>query len=50
MTINVGWDYDCVLPLFKKLENWEGGANDFRGAGGPMRADGQAGNLTGQPD
>jgi choline dehydrogenase len=33
---NAGWDYDSVLPLFKKSEDWEDGANDFRGAGGPL--------------
>jgi choline dehydrogenase len=36
---NVGWNYDSVLPLFKKSEDWEDGANDFRGAGGPMRVE-----------
>jgi hypothetical protein len=24
-----------VLPTFKAQEDWEGGANDWRGAGGP---------------
>ncbi|MEV5537035.1 FAD-dependent oxidoreductase [Saccharopolyspora shandongensis] len=32
-----GWSYDDVLPAFKRLEHWEDGANDFRGAGGPIR-------------
>ncbi|MFC7343561.1 GMC family oxidoreductase [Saccharopolyspora griseoalba] len=31
-----GWSYDDVLPAFKRLENWEGGASDLRGAGGPI--------------
>ncbi len=31
-----GWSYDDVLPYFKKLENWEGGASEYRGAGGPV--------------
>ncbi|ADG80386.1 Glucose-methanol-choline oxidoreductase OS=Tsukamurella paurometabola (strain ATCC 8368 / DSM/ CCUG 35730 / CIP 100753 / JCM 10117 / KCTC 9821 / NBRC 16120/ NCIMB 702349 / NCTC 13040) OX=521096 GN=Tpau_3808 PE=3 SV=1 [Tsukamurella paurometabola] len=31
-----GWDYQGVLPAFKRLENWEGGANDLRGSGGPI--------------
>ena len=31
-----GWSYADVLPAFKRLEDWEGGAGDFRGAGGPV--------------
>jgi choline dehydrogenase len=31
-----GWAFSDVLPVFKKQENWEGGANEWRGAGGPM--------------
>jgi hypothetical protein len=27
-----------VLPLFKKSEDREGGASEFRGAGGPIRS------------
>ncbi len=34
---NEGWGYDDVLPYFKKLEDWEGGASDIRGAGGPVK-------------
>ena len=34
---NTGWAYDDVLATYKKLENWEGGADDFRGAGGPVQ-------------
>jgi choline dehydrogenase-like flavoprotein len=30
-----GWGYEDVLPAFKKLEDWEGGSDDYRGAGGP---------------
>src|SRR5262249_36552891 len=33
---NPGWDFDSVLPLFKKSEDWEDGASKFRGAGGPI--------------
>jgi choline dehydrogenase len=33
---NEGWDYDSVLPLFKRSEDWEDGESRFRGAGGPM--------------
>jgi choline dehydrogenase len=32
-----GWGYESVLPYFKKIEDWEGGASELRGAGGPMR-------------
>jgi 4-pyridoxate dehydrogenase len=30
------WSFDQVLPYFQKQENWEGGADQFRGAGGPL--------------
>ncbi|NUS44318.1 MAG: FAD-binding protein [Mycobacteriaceae bacterium] len=32
-----GWSYDDVLPAYKRLENWEDGANELRGAGGPIQ-------------
>ncbi|GIX14028.1 MAG: dehydrogenase [Paracoccaceae bacterium] len=31
------WSYEHVLPWFRKMEDWEGGANRWRGAGGPLR-------------
>jgi choline dehydrogenase len=31
-----GWDFAHVLPVFKSQEDWEGGANAWRGAGGPI--------------
>jgi choline dehydrogenase/4-pyridoxate dehydrogenase len=31
-----GWSYQDVLPYFRKLEHWEGGASAYRGADGPM--------------
>jgi choline dehydrogenase-like flavoprotein len=31
-----GWDWDRVLPFFKKAENQERGADDFHGVGGPL--------------
>ncbi|HEX7740542.1 MAG TPA: FAD-dependent oxidoreductase [Marmoricola sp.] len=31
-----GWSYDEVLPAFKRMEDWEDGADDVRGAGGPV--------------
>jgi choline dehydrogenase len=31
-----GWAFADVLPVFKSQEDWEGGANAWRGAGGPV--------------
>ncbi len=31
-----GWAFKDVLPIFKAQEDWEGGANAWRGAGGPV--------------
>ena len=31
-----GWAFADVLPVFKSQEDWESGANDWRGAGGPI--------------
>ncbi|GAB2717949.1 GMC family oxidoreductase [Nocardia thraciensis] len=31
-----GWSYDDVLPAYKRLENWEDGASEVRGSGGPI--------------
>ena len=33
----VGWDYTGVLPYFKRLESWAGGANSYRSDHGPVR-------------
>jgi choline dehydrogenase len=41
---NAGWDFYSVLPLFKRSEDWEDGASEFRGAGGPIRVE-RARNL-----
>jgi choline dehydrogenase len=32
-----GWSYTDVLGSFKKIENWEDGATDLRGACGPIQ-------------
>lgn len=32
-----GWDYASVLPVFKRLETNERGADDYRGGAGPLR-------------
>jgi choline dehydrogenase len=31
-----GWAFKDVLPTFKEQEDWEGGANEWRGVGGPI--------------
>jgi choline dehydrogenase-like flavoprotein len=33
----LGWSHGETLPYFRRLEDWEGGANAFRGGGGPVR-------------
>ncbi len=33
---NAGWDYESVLPYFKKSEDYYAGANAYHGAGGPL--------------
>ena len=34
---NTGWDYESVLPYFKKSEDYYGGASHYHGVGGPLR-------------
>src|SRR6201981_1438739 len=31
-----GWAFADVRPVFKSQEDWEGGANEWRGSGGPI--------------
>jgi choline dehydrogenase len=31
-----GWAWDDVLPVFKQLEDWESGVNEWRAVGGPI--------------
>ncbi|MDF1749703.1 MAG: GMC family oxidoreductase N-terminal domain-containing protein [Alphaproteobacteria bacterium] len=33
---NPGWDWDSVLPIFKEMETYDGGANHYRGGKGPL--------------
>src|SRR5690606_37327045 len=33
---NAGWSWREVLPYFRKLENFESGADDLHGSGGPL--------------
>ena len=32
-----GWGYEDVLASYKRMENWEDGASELRGAGGPIQ-------------
>lgn len=34
---NRGWSYQDVLPLFKQMESFEGGADEQRGGDGPLK-------------
>lgn len=31
-----GWSWDDVLPIFKRMEDFDGGASELRGQGGPL--------------
>jgi choline dehydrogenase len=37
-----GWDWDSVLPYFKKAENQARGTDDFHGTGGPLHVSDQS--------
>ena len=34
---NEGWDADSVNAAYRRMEDFEGGADDYRGVGGPIR-------------
>ncbi|MBT6273243.1 MAG: choline dehydrogenase [Chromatiales bacterium] len=34
---NRGWSYSDVLPVFKRMESFEGGESEFRGKDGPLK-------------
>jgi choline dehydrogenase len=38
---NEGWDYESVLPYFRKAEDNERGESQFHGTGGPLRVSNQ---------
>ncbi len=38
---NEGWDYDSVLPYFRKAEDNERGESTYHGKGGPLRVSNQ---------
>ena len=31
-----GWGWADVAPIFRRMEDWSGGADDYRGSGGPL--------------
>jgi choline dehydrogenase-like flavoprotein len=41
-----GWSFRDVLPSFRRMEDWEDGASELRGGGGPIRVTRQR-DLTG---
>ena len=41
----VGWDWDSVLPYFKKAENQTRGADDHHATGGPLTVSDQPGRF-----
>ena len=34
---NRGWSYQDVLPIFRRMESYDGGSDEFRGRSGPLR-------------
>ena len=32
-----GWSYQEVLPIFKKIESYDGGSDEYRGRNGPSK-------------
>lgn len=34
-----GWSWTDVAPVFRRMENWSGGADEYRGAGGPLHVE-----------
>lgn len=36
---NRGWSYEDVLPYFRRAEDFEDGANEYHGAGGPLHVE-----------
>ena len=34
---NRGWSFESLLPLFKRMEHYESGADELRATGGPLR-------------
>jgi choline dehydrogenase len=38
---NVGWGWDDVLPVYRRMEDFDAGESELRGVGGPVRVSGQ---------
>lgn len=41
LTGDAGWCWDSVLPVFRRSEDYHGGASELHGAGGPWRVEKQ---------
>jgi len=41
---NRGWSYEDVLPVFKRMESYSGGSDEFRGRNGPLKVTDPDGN------
>jgi choline dehydrogenase len=41
VTNDAGWSWNNILPIFKRSEDYYGGANESHGAGGPWRVEKQ---------
>ncbi|MBR8221100.1 GMC family oxidoreductase [Burkholderia ambifaria] len=41
LTDDAGWQWNSVLPLFRRSEDYHGGASDLHGSGGPWRVEKQ---------
>ncbi|WP_175691466.1 GMC family oxidoreductase [Burkholderia anthina] len=41
LTDDTGWQWNSVLPLFRRSEDYHGGASDLHGSGGPWRVEKQ---------
>lgn len=44
----IGWGYRHCLPYFRKSENWQDGADEYRGGDGPLGVGG-GNNMAGNP-
>lgn len=41
LTEDPGWKWESLLPLFKQIEDYHGGENEYHGSGGPWRVEKQ---------
>ncbi|MGI9452699.1 MAG: GMC family oxidoreductase [Geminicoccaceae bacterium] len=40
-----GWSWADVAPIFKRMEDWSGGADPYRGSGGPLHVQDITGDV-----